>query len=79
EASSRLDPATEGTIDQAVTRLLRGRTGVLIAHRLSSLARVDQIAVIEDGQVVEYGPRAELAADPTSRFSGLLAAAGVRM
>lgn len=79
EASSRLDPATEETIDRAVARLLRGRTGVLIAHRLSSLARVDQIAVVEDGRVVEYGPRAALAADPTSRFSELLAAAGVRV
>jgi ATP-binding cassette subfamily B protein len=79
EASSRLDPATEEAIDQAVVRLLHGRTAVLIAHRLSSLARVDQIAVMDGGKVVEYGPRAELAADPNSRFGGLLAAAGVRV
>ncbi|WP_020574099.1 ABC transporter ATP-binding protein [Actinopolymorpha alba] len=78
EASSRLDPATEQHIETAIGRLLTNRTAVLIAHRLSSLARVDQIAVIDDGRVVEYGPRETLAADPDSRFSRLLVAAGVR-
>ncbi|MGW5362850.1 ABC transporter ATP-binding protein [Actinopolymorpha pittospori] len=78
EASSRLDPATEQHIEGAIDRLLTDRTGVLIAHRLSSLARVDQIAVVDDGRVVEYGPREALAADPDSRFSQLLVAAGVR-
>lgn len=77
EAASRLDPATEQRIERAVDRLLTDRTGILIAHRLSSLHRVDQIAVVDGGRVVEYGPRAELAADPTSRFGRLLAAAGV--
>ena len=77
EASSRLDPATEAHIEAAVDRLLAGRTAVLIAHRLSSLSRVDQIAVVDGGQVVEYGPRQGLAADPTSRFGRLLDAAGV--
>lgn len=77
EASSRLDPATELRIESAVDRLLDGRTGVLIAHRLSSLNRVDQIAVVDDGRIVEYGRRAELAADPASRFSHLLDSAGV--
>ena len=77
EAASRLDPATEQRIEHAVARLLTDRTGILIAHRLSSLARVDQIAVVEDGRVVEYGARAALAADPASRFGRLLDAAGV--
>jgi ABC-type multidrug transport system fused ATPase/permease subunit len=77
EASSRLDPATEQRIEAAIDRLLTNRTAVLIAHRLSSLSRVDQIAVVADGRVVEYGPRAELATDPDSRFARLLAAAGV--
>lgn len=78
EASSRLDPATEARVEAAVDRLLTDRTGVLIAHRLSSLSRVDQIAVVDGGRIVEYGPRAALAADPDSRFSALLDAAGVR-
>ncbi|MEV0199969.1 ABC transporter ATP-binding protein [Nonomuraea sp. NPDC050691] len=77
EASSRLDPATERRVERGMDRLLAGRTGVIVAHRLSSLARVDKIAVMSRGRVVEYGPRAELAADPGSRFSRLLDLAGV--
>jgi ABC-type multidrug transport system fused ATPase/permease subunit len=77
EASSRLDPGTEAVIERAIDRLLAGRTAVLIAHRLSSLARVDGIAVVEHGRIVEHGGREALAADPTSRFAHLLAAAGV--
>ncbi|MFF0868693.1 ABC transporter ATP-binding protein [Nonomuraea sp. NPDC003560] len=77
EASSRLDPATERHVEDGVRRLLDGRTGVLIAHRLSSLAHVDKIAVLERGKLVEYGRRADLAADPGSRFGRLLDAAGV--
>jgi ATP-binding cassette subfamily B protein/ATP-binding cassette subfamily C protein len=75
EASSRLDPATELLIDRAVSRLLEGRTAVIIAHRLSSLERVDEIAVLEHGQVVEHGDRAALAADASSRFGHLLSVA----
>ncbi|MFI7695017.1 ABC transporter ATP-binding protein [Nonomuraea sp. NPDC049655] len=77
EASSRLDPATERHVEDGVRRLLDGRSGVLIAHRLSSLAHVDKIAVLERGKLVEYGRRADLAADPGSRFGRLLDAAGV--
>jgi ABC-type multidrug transport system fused ATPase/permease subunit len=76
EASSRLDPATEDLIDRALDRLLQDRTTVIIAHRLSSLERVDDIAVIEDGRVVEHGSRAALAADPATRFGRLVALAG---
>jgi len=72
EASSRLDPATEVLIERAVDRLLEGRTGVIIAHRLATVERADDILILEDGHVVEYGPRASLAADESSRFSGLL-------
>ncbi|GAA4606194.1 ABC transporter ATP-binding protein [Actinoallomurus liliacearum] len=77
EASSRLDPATERRIEEVVDRLLADRTGVLIAHRLSSLARVDVVAVVDGGRIVEFGRREELAADPGSRFARLLSAAGV--
>ena len=72
EASSRLDPATEVLIDRAMERLLANRTAIVIAHRLSSLERVDEIAVIDHGRVVEHGARDELAADETSRFGKLL-------
>jgi ABC-type multidrug transport system fused ATPase/permease subunit len=77
EAASRLDPATEQRIEAAIDRLLTDRTAVLIAHRLSSLSRVHQIAVVEAGRVVEYGERAALAGDPGSRFAELLDTAGV--
>ena len=72
EASSRLDPATERKLDQAVSRLLAGRTGIIIAHRLSTLQRVQQILILEEGRVRENGPREALARDPQSRFSQLL-------
>ncbi|MGH2602137.1 MAG: ABC transporter ATP-binding protein, partial [Dehalococcoidia bacterium] len=72
EASSRLDPATERLVQTALGRLLDGRTGIIVAHRLATVAYADDILVLEDGQVRELGPRLALAADPTSRFAGLL-------
>jgi ATP-binding cassette subfamily B protein len=72
EASSRLDPATETLMERAVDRLFAERTGVVIAHRLKTVQRADDILILEDGCVVEYGPRATLASDPTSRFYHLL-------
>ena len=72
EASSRLDPATERRLDQALTQLLRGRTAIIIAHRLGTLERVDDILIMEDGQVRENGRRADLVRDPDSRFAQLL-------
>jgi ABC-type multidrug transport system fused ATPase/permease subunit len=72
EASSRLDPATERLVHTALGRLLAGRTGIIVAHRLDTVAFADDILVLEDGQVREHGPRLALAADPTSRFAGLL-------
>ncbi|MFH7243797.1 MAG: ABC transporter ATP-binding protein [Spirulina sp.] len=72
EASSRLDPQTEQWIERAVDRLLQNRTGIIIAHRLKTVERADQILILERGQVVEYGDRATLVHDPTSRFSSLL-------
>lgn len=72
EASSRLDPATERLIEEAVARLLRGRTAIIIAHRLGTLARADEILVLDRGRVVEHGARAERARDPGSHFYHLL-------
>lgn len=72
EPSSRLDPATDRLVHTALGRLLAGRTGIIVAHRLATLAYADDILVLEDGQVREYGPRQALVADPTSRFAGLL-------
>jgi ABC-type multidrug transport system fused ATPase/permease subunit len=72
EASSRLDPATEALLVRAMSRLLQDRTAIVIAHRLSTVARADQILILQDGRVAEYGPRSVLAADPGSRFAQLL-------
>ena len=72
EASSRLDPATERLVQGALGRLLEGRTGVIVAHRLATLELADDIVVMEDGRVVEHGTRLDLAADRDSRFAGLL-------
>jgi ABC-type multidrug transport system fused ATPase/permease subunit len=74
EASSRLDPQTEWLLERAVTRLLDGRTGVVIAHRLATVERADRILILEDGRVAELGRRADLARDPASRFARLLRA-----
>src|SRR5512133_1918110 len=71
-ASSRLDPATETLMERAVDRLFADRTGVVIAHRLKTVLRADDILILEDGCVVEYGPRVTLASDPASRFYQLL-------
>ena len=49
EASSRLDPATERLLEHAISRLLDGRTGVVIAHRLATVERADRILILEDG------------------------------
>jgi len=72
EPSSRLDPVTDRLVQTALGRLLEGRTGIIVAHRLATIAYADDILVLKDGQVREYGPRLALAADPTSRFAGLL-------
>lgn len=72
EASSRLDPATEQLLEQAIDRLLEGRTGIIIAHRLHTVQRADDILILENGRVVEHGARLILATDPQSRFYQLL-------
>ena len=72
EASSRLDPATERRIEHAVARLLEGRTGIVIAHRLATIERVDKVLILDDQGIREWGPRDVLASDPGSALSGLL-------
>lgn len=72
EATSRIDPVTQLLVKRAVAELLRGRTSIVIAHRLDTLDVCDDIAVLEAGRIVEHGPRLQLAADPTSRFARLL-------
>jgi ATP-binding cassette subfamily B protein len=72
EATSRLDPATEDLIEQAVGKLIQNRTAIIVAHHLGTVQRADDILIIEDGQVCEFGERQRLAGDPGTRFYHLL-------
>jgi subfamily B ATP-binding cassette protein MsbA len=65
EATSALDSESERLVQEALTRLMRGRTTLVIAHRLSTVRDADQIAVMESGRVIETG-----------RHDALLAASG---
>ena len=72
EASSRLDPATEALVERAVSRLVANRTAIIIAHRLATVQRADQILILQDGRMLEHGQRLDLANDPQSHFARLL-------
>jgi ABC-type multidrug transport system fused ATPase/permease subunit len=73
EATSSLDPGTERAVERALTRLTEGRTVVVVAHRLSTAARADRIAVVDDGHVAELGTHDELIARE-GRYASLYAA-----
>lgn len=60
EATANLDPQTEADIQDAVNRLLRGRTALIIAHRLSTVYQADRILVLDGGRIVESGAHQEL-------------------
>ena len=72
EATARLDPVTEAWVQRATDRLLAGRIGVIVAHRLSSVQRCDEVVVLSDGEVLEAGPLPE-----SRRFAELLASSNV--
>jgi ATP-binding cassette subfamily B protein len=63
EATSSLDPGTEMLVEQAVTKLMEGRTVVVIAHRLSTAERADRVGVVAGGRLVELGTHGSLLAD----------------
>ncbi len=62
EATSSLDPGTEALVEQALERLMVGRTVVVIAHRLSTSERADRVGVVAGGRLVELGTHADLVA-----------------
>lgn len=72
EVSSRLDPETERQLQLTITKLMEGRIGIIIAHKLWTLNHVDEILVLENGNVLEQGRRAELMKSGTSHFSKLV-------
>ena len=63
EATARIDPETEAELQDAIGELVRDRTALIIAHRVSTLEHVDRLAVLDDGVVVEHGTRDQLLAD----------------
>lgn len=62
EATSSLDSVSEALIQDALERLMDGRTTIIVAHRLSTLRAVDRILVFDKGQIVEQGSHSELLA-----------------
>jgi len=72
EASSRLDPVSEALMTRATQRLLEHSTGVIIAHHLATVERVDNILVLEAGRILEFGRREQLVNDPNSHYAHLL-------
>jgi len=73
EATSNLDPGTEAEVEAALERLMRGRTVVVVAHRLSTVRRADRIAVVDQGRLAELGTHDELVA-LGGRYAALAAA-----
>jgi ATP-binding cassette subfamily B protein len=72
EATSRLDPATERWIERAFAKLIKGRTAIIIAHRLKTVERADEIMILEGGKILEHGGRNQLSSNPKSQYSRLV-------
>jgi len=71
EATSSLDSISEHYIQQALERLMEGRTTITIAHRLSTIQKADRILVFDQGRIIEQGSHAQLMANPKSRYKAL--------
>lgn len=71
EATSALDTETERAIQQSLAELSEGRTTLVIAHRLATIANADRIMVVEGGRIVEQGSHGELLAKPDGRYRQL--------
>jgi ATP-binding cassette subfamily B protein len=71
EATSSVDTQTERQIQEALDNLVRGRTTIAIAHRLSTLRKADRLVVLERGQIAEIGSHQELLARPDGAYAKL--------
>lgn len=72
EATSSLDVRSEGLVQEALEKLMEGRTTIIIAHRLSTIRKVDRIFVIQNGRLAEKGSHAELAGLDNGIYNNLL-------
>ncbi len=72
EATSSLDAHSEVLVQDALEKLMEGRTSIIIAHRLSTIKKVDRIFVIEDGRIAEMGSHTELSGKNNGIYSNLL-------
>ncbi|TVU28082.1 hypothetical protein EJB05_19590 [Eragrostis curvula] len=72
EATSALDAESEKSVQEALDRVMVGRTTVVIAHRLSTIRNADTIAVVDGGRIVETGTHEQLMANPSSAYSSLI-------
>jgi ABC-type multidrug transport system fused ATPase/permease subunit len=71
EASSSLDAPTERLVQRALRTVLAGRTALIVAHRLSTVAIADRVLVLEAGEIVEDGPPAELLRSTDGEYASL--------
>ncbi|MBX5448949.1 thiol reductant ABC exporter subunit CydD [Thermogemmatispora sp.] len=74
EPTSSLDPESETLLREALTRLRRERTVLVIAHRINTVAAADQVLVLDGGRLVEVGEPAALLEQPTSAYAQLMTA-----
>jgi len=72
EATSALDAESEKSVQEALDRVMVGRTTVVVAHRLSTIRNADVIAVVQGGKIVETGNHQELMSNPTSVYASLV-------
>ncbi len=71
EAASSLDSVSERLVQEAIARLMRGRTAIVVAHRLSTIRAMDRILVFERGRIVEEGRHEALLARPRGVYRSL--------
>jgi ATP-binding cassette subfamily B protein len=71
EATSSVDPETEGIIQHAIEKLMDARTSIVIAHRLSTIRNANNIMVLEKGEIKEIGPHNELVVKENGRYREL--------
>ena len=72
EATSALDAESEQVVQEALERVMRGRTTIIVAHRLSTIRNADSIAVVQQGQVVEQGSHDQLMRNPAGAYASLI-------